>query len=217
MTRVMKFGVGQPVRRVEDDRLVRGEGVYTSDIAPEGALHAVFVRSPHACARFRLVDRQAALKIAGVKAVLAASDVSSLGPIPCLAPTRNSNGKLTPLKPYPVMADGEAQHVGDIVAMVVAETALAARDGAEALAIDWESLSPVVDTWPRSSRAPSSSLPARRATSPLTPILATRPRPTRSSRARPARFRSGSSIRGSFPISWSRAARSPRSTPAVAG
>ncbi len=144
--REMKFGIGQPVRRVEDDRLARGAGLYTSDIAPEGALHAVFVRSPHAYARFRIVDCGPALKVAGVKAVFTASDFSALGPIPCLAPTRNSDGALTPLKPYPVMAGAEAHHVGDIVAMVVAETAYAARDGAEALAIDWESLAPVVDS-----------------------------------------------------------------------
>jgi aerobic carbon-monoxide dehydrogenase large subunit len=144
--KVLKFGVGQPVRRVEDDRLVRGEGVYTSDLAPEGALHAVFVRSPHAYARFRVADRDSALKVAGVKAVLTGSDFSSLGPIPCLAPTRNSDGALTPLKPYPVMASAEAHHVGDIVAMVIADSAFAARDGAEALGIDWESLPPVVDS-----------------------------------------------------------------------
>ena len=142
----LKFGVGQPVRRVEDDRLVRGRGRYTSDIAPEGAFHAYFVRSPHAHARFSIVDRESALAVVGVKAVLTAQDFSALGPIPCLAPMPNSNGALTPLKPYPVMASGEAHHVGDIVAMVVGESAAAVRDGAEALGIDWETLPSVVDS-----------------------------------------------------------------------
>jgi carbon-monoxide dehydrogenase large subunit len=142
---VMKFGVGQPVRRVEDQRLIRGEGLYTSDVAPEDALHAVFVRSPHAHARFRLVDRESALKIAGVKAVLTASDFAVLGTIPCVAPVSNSDGKLTTPKPYPVMASEEAHHVGDIVAMVVAEFPLAARDGGEALGIEWEAMPAVVD------------------------------------------------------------------------
>ena len=82
----------------------------------------------------------------GVKAVFAASDFSALGSIPCLAPTRNSDGALTPLKPYPVVASEEAQHVGDIVAMIVAESAFAARDGAETLEIDWEPLPAVVDS-----------------------------------------------------------------------
>ena len=142
----MKFGVGQPVRRVEDDRLVRGGGRYTSDIAPEGAFHAYFVRSPYARARFSVIDRESALAVVGVKAVLTASDFSALGSIPCLAPVPNSGGELTPLKAYPVMADGETHHVGDIVAMVVAESPFAARDGAETLGIDWESLPAVIDS-----------------------------------------------------------------------
>ena len=143
---MMKFGVGQPVRRVEDDRLVRGAGRYTSDLAPEGSLFAQFVRSPHAHARFKVGDREAAAATPGVKAIYLASDFSNLGGLPCLAPTKNSDGGQTPLKPYPVMASDEADHVGDIVAMIVADSALAARDGAEALAIDWESLPAVADT-----------------------------------------------------------------------
>src|SRR5208337_810729 len=136
----MKFGVGQPVRRVEDDRLVRGAGRYTSDVAPEGALFAHFVRSPHAHARFAVGDLETARAAPGVKAVYVASDVSHLGDLPCLAPVKNSDGTQTPLKPYPVMAKDEAQHVGDIVAMIVADTGLAAKDAAETLTIDWEAL-----------------------------------------------------------------------------
>jgi len=142
---VMKFGVGQPVRRVEDQRLVRGAGRYTSDLAPEGSLYAHFVRSPHAHARFTVGDRDKAAATPGVKAVLVASDVSHLGDLPCLAPVKNSDGTQTPLKPYPVMAEDEAHHVGDIVAMVVADSAFAAKDAAEALAIDWEALPAVAD------------------------------------------------------------------------
>jgi len=143
---MMKFGVGQPVRRVEDDRLVRGAGRYTSDLAPEGSLFAQFIRSPHAHARFKVGDPEAAAATPGVNAIYLASDFSNLGDLPCLAPTKNSDGRQTPLKPYPVMAGDEAHHVGDIVAMIVADSAFAARDGAEALAIDWESLSAVADT-----------------------------------------------------------------------
>ena len=142
---VMKFGVGQPVRRVEDQRLVRGAGRYTSDLAPEGSLYAHFVRSPHAHARFTVGDRDKAAATPGVKAVLVAADVSHLGDLPCLAPVKNSDGTQTPLKPYPVMAEDEAHHVGDIVAMVVADSAFAAKDAAEALAIDWEALPAVAD------------------------------------------------------------------------
>jgi aerobic carbon-monoxide dehydrogenase large subunit len=143
---VMKFGIGQPVRRVEDERLVRGAGRYTSDLAPEGALHAVFVRSPYAHARFRIVDRRSAEGVPGVRAVYVASDFAALGDLPCLAPVPNFDGTKTPLKPYPVMARDEAHHVGDIVAMIVAETPLAAQDGAEALTIEWDSLPAVADS-----------------------------------------------------------------------
>jgi carbon-monoxide dehydrogenase large subunit len=143
---VMKFGVGQPVRRVEDQRLVRGAGHYTSDLAPEGSLYAHFIRSPHAHARFTVGDRGKAAATPGVKAVYLASDFSALGDLPCVAPVKNSDGTQTPLKPYPVMARDEAQHVGDIVAMIVADSITAAKDGAEALAIDWESLPAVADT-----------------------------------------------------------------------
>ena len=121
---MMKFGVGQPVRRVEDDRLVRGAGRYTSDLAPEGSLFAQFIRSPHAHARFKVGDREAAAATPGVKAIYLASDFSNLGDLPCLAPVKNSDGRQTPLKPYPVMAGDEAHHVGDIVAMVVADFSL---------------------------------------------------------------------------------------------
>ena len=142
---VMKFGVGQPVRRVEDQRLVRGAGRYTSDVAPEGSLYAHFIRSPHAHARFTVGDRDKAAATPGVKAVYLASDLSHLGDLPCLAPIKNSDGTQTPLKPYPVMAGDEAHHVGDIVAMIVADSAFAAKDAAEALAIDWEALPAVAE------------------------------------------------------------------------
>src|SRR5579863_4402564 len=67
--KLMKFGVGQAVKRVEDVRLVTGRGNYTSDYAPEGALHAVFLRSPHAHAAFSFGDLSAARAAPGVKAV----------------------------------------------------------------------------------------------------------------------------------------------------
>jgi carbon-monoxide dehydrogenase large subunit len=141
----IKFGVGQSVRRVEDVRLITGRGVYTSDIVCEGALHAVFLRSPYAHARFRIEDIEAARALAGVRAVYVAADFAALGGLPCLAPVRNSDGALTPLKPYPVMAADVVAHVGDIVAMVVADSALQARDGAEALSLVWEELPAVAD------------------------------------------------------------------------
>ncbi len=92
-----------------------------------------------------ITDVGAARSLPGVRGVFAASDFAALGGLPCLAPVKNANGSLTPLKPYPVMAEGVAQHVGDIVAMVVADTQGQGRDAAEAIAVDWEARPAVVD------------------------------------------------------------------------
>ncbi|MBV8473586.1 MAG: xanthine dehydrogenase family protein molybdopterin-binding subunit, partial [Hyphomicrobiales bacterium] len=136
--RAIKFGMGQSVKRVEDIRLVSGLGVYTSDIPSEGALHAAFLRSPYAHAEFRVEDVEAARAAPGVRGVYVAADFAALGCLPCLATVNNSDGSLTPLKPYPVMAANEVAHVGDIVAMVVAETQLQALDAVEQIAVAWD-------------------------------------------------------------------------------
>ena len=128
--RPAKFGMGQSVKRVEDIRLVSGRGNYASDAVNNADLKAVFLRSPYGHAKFRIDDIEAARAAPGVRAVYAASDFSDLGGLPCLAAVPNADGSKTPLKPYPIMAADEAQHVGDIVAMVVADTTLQARDAA---------------------------------------------------------------------------------------
>ena len=143
--KAMKFGVGQAVKRVEDVRLITGRGQYTSDYAPEGALHAAFLRSPHAHAAFAFGDLDAARAMPGVKAVYTIDDFDALGDLPCLAPMPNSDKTTTPLKPYPVLARGEAHHVGDAVAMVIAESEREARDAAESLEIEWTPLPAAVD------------------------------------------------------------------------
>jgi aerobic carbon-monoxide dehydrogenase large subunit len=140
-----KFGVGQSVKRVEDVRLVSGRGNYASDAADHAELKAVFLRSPYGHAKFRIDDIEAARAAPGVRAVYVASDFDNLGDLPCLAPMPNSDGSNTPLKPYPVMAAGEAQHVGDIVAMVVADTTPQARDAVELIGVAWEDLPAVTD------------------------------------------------------------------------
>jgi carbon-monoxide dehydrogenase large subunit len=130
----MKFGVGQAVRRVEDIRFITGRGKYTSDYALDGALRAVFLRSPHAHAGFSFGD------------LYTAADFSDFGALPCLAPMPNSDKTTTPLKPYPVLATGEAHHVGDAVAMVIAESEREARDAIEAIEVDWTPLPAAIDT-----------------------------------------------------------------------
>src|SRR5262245_50929135 len=76
---VMKFGIGQAVTRTEDDPILRGNGRYVADHAPDGALHAVVLRSPHAHARFRITDVATARGMSGVRLVLTAEEVRELG------------------------------------------------------------------------------------------------------------------------------------------
>jgi carbon-monoxide dehydrogenase large subunit len=140
-----KFGVGQSVKRVEDIRLVSGQGNYASDAVDKAELKAVFLRSPYGHAKFRVDDIEAARAAPGVRAVYVASDFAGLRGLPCLAPVGNSDGSKTPLKPYPVMAADEALHVGDIVAMVVADTTPQARDAAELIGVAWEALPAAID------------------------------------------------------------------------
>jgi len=136
-----KFGFGQPVTRKEDDALVRGAGRYVADVAPEGALHAFVLRSPHAHARFRIEDIARARGMKGVRVILTADDVADLNPMP--TPGIFPGGDIK-VPPYPVLAKDVVRHVGDMVAFVVADTLDIARDAAEAIAVDWEPLSHVI-------------------------------------------------------------------------
>src|SRR3954469_21999865 len=83
MAAPIKFGVGQSVLRKEDDALIRGKGRYTDDVAPQPAMHALMLRSPHAHAKFT-IDVTKASAMTGVGAVLIADDVKDLGDLPCL-------------------------------------------------------------------------------------------------------------------------------------
>ncbi|CAM5765866.1 xanthine dehydrogenase family protein molybdopterin-binding subunit [Bosea minatitlanensis] len=138
--RPMKFGFGQPVRRVEDLRLTTGTGRYTDDIAAEGALHAYVLRSPYAHARFAIRDKQAARGMKGVKLVLTGEDVAHYGDLPCKGHIETVSGGMSQSLPVPVLPRDTVRHVGEAVAFIVAETLAQARDAAEAIAIDWEPL-----------------------------------------------------------------------------
>jgi carbon-monoxide dehydrogenase large subunit len=136
-----KFGFGQAVRRTEDDALLRGAGRYVADHAPEGALHAVVLRSPHAHARFRIADAKKARAMPGVALVLTGADTAKLGHLPCQAAIPQTK---VAIPPYPVLAREEVKHVGDAVAFVVAASHDQARDAAEAIAIEWDVLPHVI-------------------------------------------------------------------------
>jgi carbon-monoxide dehydrogenase large subunit len=133
----MKFGIGQPVRRVEDQRFVTGAGRYSADVMPDGRLVAFFLRSPHASARIDKIDATAARKAPGVALVLTAADVAHLAQLPCLAPMPNADGQQMATPDYPLLARDRVRHVGDAVAMIVAETEAQARDAAEAIEVSY--------------------------------------------------------------------------------
>jgi aerobic carbon-monoxide dehydrogenase large subunit len=145
MMQAMKFGVGQPMRRVEDQRFITGEGRYTSDLLPEKALRAFVLRSPHAHARFTIRDIDTARAMKGVMLILTADDLGSIRPLPCQAPIPNADTSPHPMPVYPVLAKDVVRHVGDAVAFIVAQTIEQARDAAEAIVIDWMPLPAVAD------------------------------------------------------------------------
>src|SRR5215469_11932934 len=135
-----QFGIGQPVRRVEDRRFVTGRGRYLDDISRPHQAHAVFLRSPHAHAAIRV---GAARAQPGVVAVLTGADLAAdgVGTIPCVSGVAGAV-----LPPRPAMVADRVRHVGDTVAMVIAETVAAARDAADLIEVDYEPLPAVVDT-----------------------------------------------------------------------
>ena len=149
-------GIGQPVRRREDLRLVRGGGRYTADENLPGQVHAVMVRSPHAHARIRAIAKEKALAAPGMLAVLTGDDclADGLKPIPHKpwsphpAETRLTNSRGAPPfeAPHHILPADKARFVGEAVAIVIAETLHAAKGGAERVEVDYEVLPAVVET-----------------------------------------------------------------------
>jgi aerobic carbon-monoxide dehydrogenase large subunit len=141
---LMKFGIGQPVRRTEDPMLVRGEGCYTDDIKLTGEAYAVMVRSRIAHGVIKGVDTTAARNMPGVLGVYTGADLAAYGTLKCIVPFNNRDG--TPMKrpPRPALATDKVRFVGDPVAFVVADTVLHAKDAAEAVEVEIDALPAVV-------------------------------------------------------------------------
>lgn len=139
-----KFGIGAALRRKEDAALVTGRGRYTADIVPQGAAHGVVVRSPVAHARFRLAGVEAARAAPGVRDVITAAEVADLGHLPCEGMYDNADGTTPPVPPCPVLPADTVRHVGEAVAMVVADTLSEAQDAAEMISLDFEELPCIV-------------------------------------------------------------------------
>lgn len=133
--------VGQSVRRVGDGRLLTGAGTFVDDVRLPGTLHATIVRSPHAHARIRGIDIDAAAAVPGVVAILTGQDIADMmQPIE----TRPDAPPGRVLRRYPLALD-RVRFVGDAVAVVVAHDPYTARDAADLVTVDYESLPAVVD------------------------------------------------------------------------
>jgi carbon-monoxide dehydrogenase large subunit len=139
-----KFGVGQPVRRSEDPKLLRGEGCYTDDVSRTGQAYAVMVRSRDAHGVIRSIDLDTARTMPGVLAVLTAADLAAYGGLKSTLPLKNRDGSPIHFVPRPALAGDKVRFVGDPVACVIAETVAQAKDAAEAVALDIEPLAPVL-------------------------------------------------------------------------
>src|SRR4029078_4558996 len=113
---------------------LRGAGHYVADFAPPGSLHAVVVRSPHAHARFTISELDRVRGMQGVRLVLTATDVKDLGDLPTPGVIPDTDIKIPS---YPILADTQGRYVGDAIAFVIPDTLTAAKDAAEAMAIDW--------------------------------------------------------------------------------
>src|SRR5439155_8583839 len=141
-----QFGIGQPVRRVEDRRFITGRGRYLDDLNRPRQTYAFMLRSPHAHARIRAVDTAAATSAPGVLAVYTGEDLASdgLGTIPCLSGVTNRDGSPSVMPPHAAITIDRVRQVGDTVAMVVADSLAAARDAAELIAFDDDPLAAAV-------------------------------------------------------------------------
>jgi carbon-monoxide dehydrogenase large subunit len=142
-----KFGVSQPVARVEDARFLRGAGSYIEDMAWPGETRAVFLRAPTAHARIASIDVDAARAAPGVLLVLTGADLDAgMDNSLDAAAMKNRDGSRSALPRRPLLAVDRVRHVGEAVAMVVADTLAQARDAAELIAVDYGELEAVTDT-----------------------------------------------------------------------
>jgi aerobic carbon-monoxide dehydrogenase large subunit len=131
--------------RLEDDPLVRGLGRYAADVPLTGQAQAYFVRSPHAFADIASIDIAAAKAAPGVLAVLTAADMEGIGNVSQHPPLPGRGGGKLIVPHRPALAGKTARHVGEPVALVVAETLTAAQDAAELVTVDYQERAPVVD------------------------------------------------------------------------
>lgn len=137
--------IGKPIKRREDNRFLTGKGKYTDDIKLPGMLHAAFTRSPYAHATIVSIDVTAAKAADGVIAVYTGEDECGTYGVPCGWQVDFKNGDTMKEPPHPLLATGRALHVGENVAVVIAETLQQARDAAELVEVEYDELPAVTD------------------------------------------------------------------------
>src|SRR5437763_2492978 len=144
---VSATGSGAAVRRKEDRRFITGTGHYTDDINRPGQAHAYFLRSPHAHATIKSIDVKTAAKMPGVIGVLTGAELAAdkIGNLICGWMIHSKDGSPMNMAPHPALASGKVCHVGDPLAVVIAETSAQARDAAEKIAVDYAVLPAVAD------------------------------------------------------------------------
>ena len=139
--------IGQSIKRREDARFLTGAGQYTDDVVLPGQTYGVFLRSPHAHARIKSINLDKAKAAPGVVQIFTGTDLADakVGGLPCGWLIHSKDG--TPMKEpaHPVLAQGKVRHVGDQVALIVAESINQAKDAAELIEVDYEELAAVVD------------------------------------------------------------------------
>ena len=140
-------GIGTSSQRIEDIRFVQGLGRYTDDMRVADCAHLVVVRSPHASARILSIDAAAALAAPGVLAVLTGADAlaDGLGCLRTIVSRQRADGSPMAQPPFRILAVDRVRFAGDAVAAVVAETAMAAKDAADLVAVEYEALDSVTD------------------------------------------------------------------------
>ena len=140
-------GIGASVRRKEDHRFITGKGHYTDDINRPGQAYAYFVRSPHAHATIKSIDVQEAAGMPGVVAVLNGAQLAAdkIGNLICGWMIHSKDGSPMKMAAHPALANGKACHVGDPVAVVIADTLAQARDAAEKVKVDYAVLPAIID------------------------------------------------------------------------
>ncbi|MDX2068657.1 MAG: xanthine dehydrogenase family protein molybdopterin-binding subunit [Haliscomenobacter sp.] len=139
--------IGQSVKRVEDKRFTTGKGKYTDDIKLVGMTHAHIVRSPYAHANIKSIDIDTALAHPGVVAIFTGKDIAATGinGVPAGWQVNFKDGTTMKEPPHPLLVADRVKHVGDGIAVVIAEDLATARDAADLIEIDYEVLPAVTN------------------------------------------------------------------------